>query len=160
MSPLFRGVCSMITLVMFLPACSAFRSATVPFTVTAEPQDAEIYINGMPAGKGTASMAVQRNRNVQVMVRRDGCDSIQRSIGKHLSVTGVLDIVGGILILVPFVGLVTPGAFDLDEENIAVMMPNCKVLASQEKIPVVAPAVAPAVVPATAEGTVPKEHTE
>jgi len=133
MSHLFRRICSAVVLAAFLPACSAFRSNTVPFTVTADPKDAEIYINGTAAGKGTAERAVLRDTNVQVLVRRDGCDPTSRTIGKHLSGIGVLDIIGGCLILIPFIGLATPGAYDLDEANISVMLTGCKTVASEEK---------------------------
>ncbi|MBI4550484.1 MAG: PEGA domain-containing protein [Candidatus Omnitrophica bacterium] len=104
------------------PGCSAFRSSTQMLSVTTDQADAEIYINGVMAGKGTANMPVKRNQNVQIMAKKPGYVTVQRSVGKSMNVTGVLDIVGGVLILLPLFGLLAPGAYSLDEENVSIMM--------------------------------------
>jgi hypothetical protein len=126
MHNLLYKIFTVIVATSLLNACSAFKSSTQNLSVTAEPRTAEIYVNGNMAGRGTASQAVPRDQNAQVMVRNDGCDSVSRSIGKHMNTTGILDIVGGVLILVPFIGLTTAGAYDLDETNISVTLPGCK----------------------------------
>lgn len=126
MSLILGKTVSILLVATFTAGCSTFKSHTQVFNVTADPPDAEIYINGAMAGTGSASRSVKRDENVQVMVRRDGCDTVQRSIGKHMNETAILDAVGGVLILLPLIGLATPGAYDLDETNISVMLPHCK----------------------------------
>jgi hypothetical protein len=91
-------------------------------TVTTDQPDTQIFINGTMAGQGTAQMPVKRNQTVSVMAKKDGYITVQRSIGKSLNTTGVLDIVGGVLILLPLFGLLAPGAYSLDETNINIMM--------------------------------------
>jgi hypothetical protein len=108
--------------VMTTTGCSAFRSSTQTITVTTDQPDTEIYVNGTMAGKGTANMAVKRNQNVSILAKKDGYIPVNRTIGKSLNTTGILDIVGGILILLPIFGLLAPGAYSLDEENITIMM--------------------------------------
>ena len=110
-------VCAMLT-----TGCSAFRSSTQTITVTTDQPDTEIYINGAMAGKGTASIPVKRNQNVSILAKKDGYIPVNRTIGKSLNTTGVLDIVGGILVLIPIFGLLAPGAYSLDEENVTIMM--------------------------------------
>ena len=109
-------------ILMQLNSCSALKQSTEIVSVTSDPPDAEIYINGNMVGRGTASQPVMRTENVQIMVRKGGFETEQRSIGTHMSTTAVLDIFGGLCFLVPFIGLATPGARDLDQTNIAVTL--------------------------------------
>ena len=117
-------VCVLLSLCLAIPmpACSAFRSSTQILSVTTDQPDTEIYINGTLAGKGTASLSVKRDQNVSIMAKKDGYIPVQRTIGKSLNNTGVLDIVGGILILIPLFGLLAPGAYSLDETNVSIVM--------------------------------------
>lgn len=46
----------------------------------------------------------------------------QRTVGNHFNETGVLDVVGGCLFLVPFIGLATPGAWSLDETDVTISL--------------------------------------
>ncbi|OGW79688.1 MAG: hypothetical protein A2Z83_00455 [Omnitrophica bacterium GWA2_52_8] len=56
------------------------------------------------------------------MAKKDGYVTTQRAIGKSLNTTGVLDIIGGVLILIPLFGLLAPGAYSLDETNVQISM--------------------------------------
>ena len=67
-------------------------------------------------------MPVKRNQNASIMAKKEGFITVQRSIGKTLNTTGILDIIGGVLILLPLFGLLAPGAYSLDEENISISM--------------------------------------
>jgi TRAP-type mannitol/chloroaromatic compound transport system permease small subunit len=40
-----------------------------------------------------------------------------------MSTTAMLDIVGGIFFLFPFIGLFGPGAWDLDSTNVVIAVP-------------------------------------
>lgn len=102
--------------------CSIFRSSTESITVSADQHDANIYINGALAGQGTAQTYVRRNKNVSIMVTKEGYISVQRSIDKTLSNTGMLDVVGGCIFLLPFFGLLAPGAYSLDQNNVSVIL--------------------------------------
>lgn len=117
-----RSLSVLLCLSVVLSGCSAFRSSTEVLTVTTDQPDTQIFINGTMAGQGTAQMPVKRNQTVSVMAKKDGYITVQRSIGKSLNTTGVLDIVGGVLILLPLFGLLAPGAYSLDETNINIMM--------------------------------------
>ncbi len=39
-----------------------------------------------------------------------------------MSTTGILDLIGGCVLLIPFFGLLFPGAHELDENNISIVM--------------------------------------
>lgn len=117
-----RLISSMLILTIICSSCSAFRSSTQVISITTDQPDAKIYVNGSLVGQGTASAPVKRNQNVQIMAKKEGYVTTQRTIGKSLNTTGILDIVGGVLVLFPLFGLLAPGAYSLDEENISIMM--------------------------------------
>lgn len=74
------------------------------------------------AGVGTAQIPVKRNQNVSIMAKKDGYIPIQRSIGKSINTTGMLDVIGGLIFLLPLFGLLAPGAYSLDETNLSITM--------------------------------------
>jgi len=117
-----RMISGVLCVSISLTGCSFLQSSTETLTVTSDVRDAEIYINGSLAGKGTAAMDVKRNEDASVLVKKDGYIPMQRSVGKSLSITGILDIIGGFIFLAPFFGLLAPGAFDLDQKNVVVTM--------------------------------------
>jgi len=82
-------------------------------------------INGQFAGRGATTVQVKRDSAVSVQVTADNCETMYRSIGHHMSGLGVLDIVGGVFLLVPFFGLAAAGSRNLDEESIHFTLP-CK----------------------------------
>jgi hypothetical protein len=46
------------------------------------------------------------------------------SVSSQIAMTGVLDIVGGLIWLVPFVGVVAPGFWDLDRSEVTIWIPD------------------------------------
>lgn len=110
------------SLLINMTGCSAFRSPTQIVSVTTDHADSEIFINGTMVGRGTASTAVKRNENIQLMVKKDGYIPVQRSIGHGLNTTGVLDIIGGAIFLIPLFGLLAAGSQSVDETNLNVML--------------------------------------
>ncbi|MDD5129694.1 MAG: hypothetical protein PHS66_01380 [Candidatus Omnitrophica bacterium] len=111
-----------ISIVLLQSGCSAFRSGTQRVSVVASEPDAKIYVNGAYSGAGTAMTRVPRNESLSVMATKDGYLPATRQIGTKMSFTGVLDIIGGCIILVPFFGLLFPGAHELDQTNISIAL--------------------------------------
>jgi hypothetical protein len=102
--------------------CSAFTGSRQHFSVTTPERDAQIYINGEFVGTGTAKVTVPRNQSVSVLVKKDGCHPATREVGTKMSSTGVADIIGGCIILIPFIGLLFPGSHQLDQDNVAIVL--------------------------------------
>ena len=117
-----KALCYLLILAIVSSGCSAFRSSTQIVSVTTDQPDAQIYINGNLAGQGNANAAVKRNENIQIMAKKSGYVTIQRTIGHSLNTTGVLDIIGGVLILVPLFGLLAAGSHSVDENNLSIAM--------------------------------------
>lgn len=106
-----------------LPGCSLFKSSQQQVTITASDPAAEILVDGSPVGIGTARVGLQRNETHAVMARA-GNRVGTSFIGKTVSTTGILDIIGGCFFLVPFFGLIGPGFWDLDPRNVTVILPQ------------------------------------
>lgn len=127
MNMLRKPVISLIVLLTFAFqfGCSAFAPRYQSLTVTATETDAQIFINGLPAGKGRAVTRVPRDQDVALMAKKDGFEVSTKEVPSYLGKLGILDIVGGIIWLVPFVGLFFPGSQDLDTYNVTLpMYPN------------------------------------
>ncbi len=117
-----KMVSNVLIFSLMFSGCSSFRSPTQMVSVTTDQPDAQIYINGNMTGKGAATASVRRNENVQIMAKKAGYVTTQRAIGHSLNTTGVLDIVGGVLILVPLLGLLAAGSHNIDENNVSITM--------------------------------------
>lgn len=119
-----RSLSLLVTFIMMLnlSGCSCFRDSTQTMTVTTDQPDTQIYLNGAVVGTGTASATVPRNETVQLMAKKAGYVTIQRSIGTKLSTSGWLDVIGGVIFLVPFFGLMSAGSRSIEQTNINVMM--------------------------------------
>jgi len=73
-------------------------------------------------GSGHVTTRVPRNENLSVMAKKEGWIPVTRNIGTTMSTTGTLDLIGGCIILIPFFGLLFPGAHELDENNVSLLM--------------------------------------
>lgn len=103
-----------VSIAMVQTGCSLLAPGRTNFTATSTEQDAEIFINGQFVGKGTGSADVPTNQSVTVMAKKDGYFPATQTISTRMSTTGVLDIIGGCIFLVPFLGLLSAGSSKLE----------------------------------------------
>ena len=80
-------------------------------------------MDGAPVGIGTVTQDLKRNRGHAIMAKTSDNRAGTATIGTKISTTGVLDIVGGCFLLVPFLGLVAPGFWSLDTDQVAIAVP-------------------------------------
>lgn len=113
--------CLTVASFMTLQGCSAFKSATQMVNIQCTEQDTTVMINGQTR-KCPLQMEVKRDRDLSLQAHKYGYAPYMRTIGHHFSTTGVLDVVGTCLILLPGIGLFTSGAWDLDETDITIQL--------------------------------------
>ncbi len=106
-------------LVPLASGCSAFQSRTQRVTIIPSDPTAQVYLNNDPVGSGRTTLELERNKTYAISAR-NGSNMGSASIGRRVSGTGVLDIVGGCFFLVPFVGCFTPGFWELDKTTVTV----------------------------------------
>lgn len=105
----------------YLSACSMFIPSKQRVSILTSQTDAKIYANGEFISIGQqAEFYAKRNHDTQIMVISDGFYPSYKHINSELSVAGILDIIGGVIWLVPFIGLAFPGSKKLDTTNVAV----------------------------------------
>ncbi len=86
-----------------------------------EPQ-AEITANGEALGPSPVRAFVARNQPLLVTARKEGFETAVVRVPYRLSNTGFADAVGAFICLFPGLGLLTPGAWVLEQEYIFVPM--------------------------------------
>ena len=125
-----------ITVAALIPlatGCSAFQSRTQRVTIVPSEPNAKVYLNNNPVGTGKTTLELERNRTYAVSAR-SGDNMGSASIGRRVSGTGVLDIIGGCFFLVPFVGCFTPGFWELDKTIVSVPMNQATAATSQDGV--------------------------
>jgi hypothetical protein len=100
-----------------LAGCSAFRPFHETVSIECAQEGVQLKVNGVSYGCPT-DVPVRRNKTVDVRASKEGYPTQQRIIRYQISATGILDIAGGLIILVPAIGLAFPGAFDLDSTSV------------------------------------------
>jgi hypothetical protein len=103
--------------ILHLAGCSAFRPYDQTVRIECGQEGVQLQVNGARYGC-PAEVPVRRNRAVDVRASKAGYPTQQRIIRYQISTTGILDIAGGLIILVPAIGLAFPGAFDLDTTSL------------------------------------------
>ncbi len=109
------------TMILALVGCSLFRSTTQMVNVSCSQADAKLYINGKE-DKNPYQAEVARNKTLFIQCQKEGYEVATRPVTYHLNTTGYLDIIGGFIIIIPFIGLITPGAFSLEHTDITLQM--------------------------------------
>jgi hypothetical protein len=108
-------------LIMLLIGCSTFKPSTQPVKFSCNPEDVTLVINGQKKECPT-TVDLPRNREMSIEGHKEGYLPYQRTISYHKSDTYWLDVIGTCICLVPVIGLMSPGAHDLDETDISVIL--------------------------------------
>lgn len=116
-------LCLLCICLIVLPSCSLFRPSTQSVVVSATDPGAQLFADGAPIGNGTATVALKRNESHTFMAKMPDGRAGASQVGRSLSTTAMLDIVGGVFFLLPFLGILAPGAWDLDTTSVVVVVP-------------------------------------
>lgn len=107
---------SVLVTAVLMTGCSFFAPTTQTIHINGTPADATVTVNGQKV-KIPATMEMQRNKNITIVVRKDGYEPFEKTTGYSLSPVGTLDVIGCWFFLLPGAGLFTPGAWELMESN-------------------------------------------
>ena len=95
-------------------------------TISSDPEHAQVRVNGEKVGTTPLRVQVRRSEDVLIEARVPGHETGFRTSHRTLSTLGLVDIVGGFFLLLPFFGLLSPAAWEhepsvysfiLDPEN-------------------------------------------
>lgn len=85
-------------------------------TINGKPHGAEVIVNGQFMNT-PASVQIPANAHLNIRITKKGFAPYVITQSPTLNHWGMLDIVGGFFWLVPFVGLLAPGAFHHQQTN-------------------------------------------
>lgn len=111
----------MLALILFINGCSVFRSSTETVNVSCAQEGSTIMLNDARF-QNVAHFAAQRDKPLVIRCYKEGYYPYSQTVNYHLNTTGVLDIVGTFLFLLPVIGLFTAGAFSLDTTDVNVQL--------------------------------------
>jgi hypothetical protein len=111
-----------IAAIVFLSGCSFLMPWNQDLTVNAKPDEAQIFINGEAEGKGKITTSVPRNEPSEILVTHPDYANTNRRVGTTLSATGTADLVGGYILLLPAIGLLSPGAWHLEQDTMTIVL--------------------------------------
>ncbi len=97
--------------------CSLFAPKSETVSVNSEPQGAQVYVNDTLKGTTPCNVSVPC-KEANIIVKKEGYNSQYYTIGHSLGTCGILDIVGTVIIIVPVFGLLSSGAYTLDQHTI------------------------------------------
>ncbi|MFH1395754.1 MAG: hypothetical protein ABIH09_06330 [Candidatus Omnitrophota bacterium] len=109
-------------MVLTQSGCSVFAPPTQSLMITASEKDAEIFVNGRFEGNGSISIRVPKNEDVAIMAKKNGFFPATRTIPTEMSTAGILDVIGGCIFIIPFIGLFYAGAHQIQTTNVQMIM--------------------------------------
>jgi hypothetical protein len=106
---------------LLLVSCSAVQPKFESVSISTNDPAAHILVDGNEIGTGSASVEVARNQSHSI-VAQSPTGTASASIEKSVSSTGWLDIVGGFLFILPWIGIFTPGFWELDTHHVSLVL--------------------------------------
>lgn len=116
---MFRKLAKTLTaalLAFSISGCSLFMPWNQTISINGNPPDANVVVNGNTIN-APGTVRVRRDKNVSIVVTKNGYQPFFMTSGYSLSACGILDIIGGFFWIVPLFGLLAPGAYRLDSDN-------------------------------------------
>jgi hypothetical protein len=110
------------TLAIALSACSAFQPARQNVTVNTTTPGATIKANGVTVGTSPVTFAAKRNQDLNLVATKPGYQASVMQVSRQTSNTFALDLIGGWFFLLPWIGLLTPGAYELSNTQVEMPM--------------------------------------
>lgn len=107
---------------VFTSGCSVFANKTQSVKLTCSEPDATLQINGGQTFTGKTQIEAVRNKTLSATCFKPGYFTSQKHISSSLSTSGMYDLAGSFIIVLPAIGLFTPGAWDLDETDVTLFM--------------------------------------
>lgn len=101
-----------VALTISMIGCSFAGPKTQMFGISSNPAGADVIINSKSIGKTPIQCQVDRGEDLIIEIKKSGYHTAFRHSSSRLSKRGIWDIVGGVVILFPFFGLLSDGAWE------------------------------------------------
>ncbi len=105
-----------VLLLITVCGCSFFAPYKQSINIDGTPADATVVVNGTKY-VAPVKIDVPRNKNLSIIIHKEGFNVQKINSGYSLSAIGAVDAAGCWLLLLPGIGLLSPGAWELNEDN-------------------------------------------
>jgi len=120
-----RQIIASLAIISF-SGCSFFAPSKQTIHVTSTPEGAKVLAGGQLVGQTPVQFEAHRGDNLLVEVQKEGYQTQYRTTSRTLSSTGILDVIGGFVLLVPLTGLLSSGAWKHDPDKYGVILEPAK----------------------------------
>ncbi len=105
-----------------LSACSLSGPRMQTITVSSEPEGAKVRVNTESVGTTPLRVQVRRGEDLLIELKKPGYETAYRKSTRTLSGLGLVDLVGGVIILIPLIGLISPAAWEHEPASFGVTL--------------------------------------
>ena len=113
---------SLVAISFYMAGCSLFGPRNQSIGVSSDPPGAKVIASGKPVGTTPLYFEAQRGENMLIEVQKSGYQTQYRTLSRRMSTLGILDIVGGAIWLVPFLGLLSSAASEFEPAEIGITL--------------------------------------
>ena len=111
-----------VSLAILVCGCSALKTNKyTDVSVKCNPENSIASVNGIHK-ESPAVFSVVTNKDIDVSCQKPGFITSTTKVRTHITTTGVLDAIGGFFFLFPALGLISPGAWDLDQKDLEISL--------------------------------------
>lgn len=119
--PGFR-IAALIVATVHLAACSLSGPRMQTITISSDPEGAKVLVNTESVGTTPLRVQVRRGDDLLIEVKKPGYETAYRKSSRTLSGVGLVDLVGGAILLVPLIGLISPAAWEHEPSSFGVTL--------------------------------------
>ena len=98
------------------------KSRVIAIIVSSDPPGAQVVASGVSVGTTPIQFEVHRGDNLFLEIHKPGYQTQYRTSSRRLSTLGILDVVGGVMLLLPLIGLISAGAWEHDPAQFGVTL--------------------------------------
>lgn len=106
------------TLCFAICSCSIFVSGKERVNIRTNDPNATIYVDNVPVYQGTATSVKLNPKKAHSIMAKEGYKMDSCMLDSGLSTVGAVDCVFGFFFLLPWLGLLSSGAYTLDDNEV------------------------------------------
>ena len=123
---MFRKSISVVVAVGVLTqslACSFASPSSQSIVIRPSNEHAEVFVDGARVGTGTTTIDMSKGRTHSVMAQCGHSTGVAQ-VDRSISTSGILDIIGGFILLIPLIGVFADGFWELEPTTVVVAIPD------------------------------------
>ncbi|MCQ2378317.1 MAG: PEGA domain-containing protein [Victivallaceae bacterium] len=115
----FCRITASATVAVALAGCSLFAPKSETVTVNSIPQGADVWVGGK-CFRTPCAVELPCGENASLSIRKEGYHPYNKRLFVTLGSCGMMDVIGGCICLVPFIGLASNNGSHTFEEHAVV----------------------------------------